>query len=84
MLDWMKSVSPCGVGALLSLPSILVLDVFCCHLADSVKRLHYCGTELIVIPCGMRSQIQPLDVSVNKPFKDAVKWCYAEWRRSLR
>uniref|UniRef100_A0A131XQ93 Putative pogo transposable element n=1 Tax=Hyalomma excavatum TaxID=257692 RepID=A0A131XQ93_9ACAR len=83
VLDWIKSVWCRRPGALLSFPSILVLDAFRCHLADSVKKLlRDCGTELVVIPGGMTSQLQPLDVCVNKPFKDAVRRCYAEWMRS--
>lgn len=83
VLHWIKSVWCRRPGALLSFPSILVLDAFRCHLAESVKKLlRDCGTELVVIPGGMTSQLQPLDVCINKPFKDAVKRCYAEWMRS--
>lgn len=30
----------------------------------------------------MTSQLQLLDVCVNKPFKDGIKQCYVEWMRS--
>lgn len=62
---------------------MLVLDAFRCHLADSVKKLlREPRTELIVIPGGMTSQLQPLDVCINKPFKDCIRSCYQEWMRS--
>ncbi|KAH7948926.1 hypothetical protein HPB49_003564 [Dermacentor silvarum] len=81
--ELLKSVWRRRPGVLLSFPSILVLDAFRGHLADSVKKLlRDSGNELVVIPGGMTSQLQPLDVCVNKPFKDAVKRCYAEWMRS--
>lgn len=83
VLDWVKSVWCRRPGALLSFPSILVLDAFRCHLAESVKKLlRESGTKLVVIPGGMTSQLQPLDVCINKPFKDAVKRSYADWMRS--
>lgn len=83
VLDWVKSVWCRRPGALLSFPSILVLDAFRCHLVESVKRLlRESGTELIVIPGGMTSQLQPLDVCINKPFKDRVRQNYVEWMSS--
>lgn len=83
VLDWIKSVWCRRPGALLGLPSMLVLDAFRCHLADSVKRLlRDSRTELVVIPGGMTSQLQPLDVCINKPFKDHIRRLYMEWMRS--
>ncbi|EEC03653.1 POGO family transposable element, putative [Ixodes scapularis] len=62
---------------------MLVLDAFQCHLADSVKRLlRDSRTELIIIPEGMTSQLQPLDVCIIKPFKDHIRPLYREWMRS--
>jgi hypothetical protein len=37
------------------------------------------NTDLVVIPGGMTSQLQALDVVVNKPFKDHLKHLYSEW-----
>lgn len=83
VLDWIKSVWCRRPGALLGFPSMLVLDAFRCHLADSVKRLlRDSRTELVVIPGGMTSQLQPLDVCINKPFKDHIRRLYMEWMRS--
>jgi hypothetical protein len=36
-------------------------------------------TNLAVIPGGLTSVLQPLDVSVNKPFKDNVSKLYMQW-----
>jgi len=50
--------------------SLLVMDSFRCHIMDSVKKqLRKTNAELAVIPGGCTSVLQPLDVSVNKPFK---------------
>jgi len=45
-------------------------DQFKAHVTESTKRLAAkLKTHLAVIPDGLTSQLQPLDVSVNKPFK---------------
>lgn len=53
---------------------ILVADVHTAQQTDDVKAaLCKYKTELVNVPPGCTSRIQPLDVSVNKPFKEAVK-----------
>jgi len=59
---------------------MLILDAFKGHTTDSVKRkLAEINSELVVIPGGMTSQLQPLDVSVNTPFKGLVRAQYEKW-----
>jgi len=71
MLEWLKIVWGRTPTALLNEPSMPVLDVFIGHFTDSVKnQLLKMKTELVVIPGGMTSVLQPMDVSINKPFKD--------------
>jgi hypothetical protein len=53
---------------------MLVLDAFRGHLSEELKvTLERKNCDLVVIPGGMNSQLQPLDVSVNKPFKDYLR-----------
>lgn len=53
--------------------SLLVLDSFSAHIVDSVKRRFIeKKTDIAVIPGGLTSRLQPLDVSVNKSFKSKV------------
>ena len=67
-------------GGVLKKPSLLVCDQFKAHVTDSTKRLATkLKTHLAVIPGGLTSQLQPLDVPVNKPFKgfmheECVNW----------
>jgi hypothetical protein len=62
--------------------SLLVLDSFRCHIMKPVKkRLHRANAELAVIPGGCTSILQPLDVSVNKPFKG---WLRTSWAAYIR
>ena len=56
---------------------MLVYDSFEAYVTDTVKasfkRKH---TDLAVTPGRLTSLLQPLDVSLNKPFKDGVR---KEW-----
>ena len=54
-----------------------MLDSFKAHKTEQVKRSFKSkNTDLAVIPEGLTSVLQPLDVCLNKPFKDRVrqKW----------
>ena len=58
----------------------IVLDSFSGHLTDHVKRqLQQQNTEMAVIPGGLTSVTQPLDVCVNKPFKDKLREKWNSW-----
>ena len=70
MLDWLENVWGRCPGALLNLPSMLCLDAFWGHVTDEIKKkIHRLKSELVVIPAGMTALLQPLEISVNKPFK---------------
>ncbi|KAG8225841.1 hypothetical protein J437_LFUL004770 [Ladona fulva] len=70
-------------GGLLKKSSLLVCHQFKAHITESAKILATeLKTHLAVIPGGLTSQLQPLDVSVNKPFKgfmheEGIKWIEA-------
>ena len=51
-----------------------MLDAFEAHKTKQVKRLLKVeNADLAVIPGGITSVLQPLDVCLNKPFKDRVR-----------
>lgn len=51
-------------------PSLLFLDSFSAHITPDIRSLFSeCNTTVVVIPGGCTSILQPLDVSINKPFK---------------
>ncbi|KAH8020902.1 hypothetical protein HPB51_008413 [Rhipicephalus microplus] len=80
MLEWIRVVWNCQPGALLHLCSMLVLDAFCGNLTDAVKRTLGDGKmNLAVIPGGITSTLQPIDVVLKKPFKDRVQLEYQKW-----
>ena len=43
------------------------------------KKLGEANTDVAIIPGGLTSQLQPLNVSLNKPFKEAVRILWTEW-----
>jgi hypothetical protein len=58
---------------------MLVVDAFKRHVTDSVKdHLRKIKTEL-VIPGGMTSVLQTMEVSINKSFKDMLRQKYLTW-----
>ena len=80
MLEWLKIVWGSSPRAFLNQPSMLVLDAFKGHLTDSVKnQLRKMKTELVVIPGGMTSVLQPMYVSINKSLKDRLRQNYLTW-----
>ena len=80
MVDWLNVVWNRRPGALRSPKNMLLLDAFRGHTTEPVKKkLKDINSKMVVIPAGMTSQLQPLDVSVNKPFKDHVRAKYEEW-----
>ena len=80
MLEWLKIIWGRRPTASLNQPSMLVLDAFKGHLTDSVKnQLRKMNIERVVILDGMTSVSQPMDVSINKPFKDGLRQQYLKW-----
>jgi hypothetical protein len=80
MLDWLKIVLSRRPGAFLNQLSMLVVDAFKGHVTDSEKdQLRKMKTELVVMPGGMTSVLQPMDFSLNKPSKDRLRQQYLTW-----
>ncbi len=67
-------------GAALGKKSLLVWDMFRAQLVPEVKdRLKSLDTTMAVIPGGLTSLVQPLDVCLNKPFKDRMRTKWQAW-----
>lgn len=78
--DWLNNIWNKRPGALLRKPSLLVWDAFAAHRSDAIKQqAERMKTTLAVIPGGLTSMLQPLDVCLIKPFKCHVKKFWAEW-----
>ena len=63
---------------------LLVLDSFQCHKSQENKDLlkDEFRTRLAIIPGGMTSMLQPLDVSINKPMKVLLQRRWNMWYAS--
>ncbi|CAG8821598.1 19485_t:CDS:2, partial [Gigaspora margarita] len=59
---------------------MLVLDSFAAHITDKAKTAFRSeNTDLAVIPGGLTSMCQPLDVCINKLFKDKLHSYWHKW-----
>jgi len=77
---WLEKVWSKRPGGLLKKPSLLVCDQLKAHVTEPTKRLATkLKTHLAVIPDAVTSQLQPLYVSVNKPFKGFMHEEWAKW-----
>ncbi|KAG7174204.1 Pogo transposable element-like 7 [Homarus americanus] len=71
---WLEHIWSRRPGGLRKERSLLVWDMFRSHLTEPVKIcLKKHNTDTAVIPGGLTSVVQPLDVSLNMPFKDRVR-----------
>jgi hypothetical protein len=62
---------------------LLILDNFSVHLSSLVReKLSSLNIDPLYVPSGMTGFLQPLDISVNKPFKDELKSLYTQWLMS--
>ena len=60
--------------------ALLILDSFRAHTTEGIKDVFdEVETVTPVIPGGCTSKLQPLDVSVNKPFKAILRSCWIKF-----
>jgi hypothetical protein len=80
VLDWINRMWQKHPGALLNLRSMLILDSFCGHTTEVVKKiLKRTNTDQVTIPRRLTSMLQPLDACINWPFKDALNKQCTRW-----
>ena len=71
MLEWFKTIIlPYTKGR----RSLLIIDSFSAHEETTFLELANANSvDVALIPGGCTSKVQPLDVSINNPFKAVVK-----------
>ena len=77
IMDYVDYINESRTDSEFKSPIMLVFDSFKGHLEESVKKkFHENGIDLAVILGGLTNVCQPLDVVINKPFKDNLhkKW----------
>jgi hypothetical protein len=78
--NWLGSVWECWPGTLSVPQCMLAMDAFHGRLSSRIRnRLRNKNTNVVIIPSGMTSQLQPFDVSINKPFKHLIGKQYDAW-----
>ena len=70
--DWIETVYVKRPGGFFDVKKALfVCDSMAAHKTDSIKaHLKKKNTQIAIIPGGLTKLLQPLDIDVNKPFKD--------------
>lgn len=80
MQDWLEVVWRRRTGAVPKQRGMLILNGFRGHATDSVKSsMESMDTDMVIIPGGLTSQLQVLDVVVCKPLNDSVRAQYSNW-----
>lgn len=60
--------------------ALMIFDVFKGHMCDSLHSLLESNKILqVYVPNNCTDMFQPLDLSVNKPFKDKLRGKFSEW-----
>lgn len=59
--------------------SVLIYDSARPHITEEVKKKVKRYSQLVVIPGGLTSKLQPLDLSVNRSFKSKMRDKWEEW-----
>ena len=78
---WLKKVWQRRPGGLRKQRSLLVWDRFSAHLTGEINATvrQDSNTDVAVIPGGLTGILQPLDVSINKPFKNGLRERWTAW-----
>ena len=69
---------------LLGLPNeqkgLAIFDVFRAHQDKTMlDKLHTNNIKCVFVPACCTDRLQPLDLSVNKDYKDELKGCFQQW-----
>ena len=75
---WLENIFTRGNMAVRHL---LLVDNYKSHMTEESKKIveETCNSELIFIPAGCTPLVQPMDVSVNRPFKQRMRDLWVEW-----
>ena len=65
---------------------LLIVDSYKPHQTeDSIKKVKdSCNSDVIIIPGGCTSIVQPMDRCINRPFKEYMRASWQEWMRPDR
>jgi hypothetical protein len=79
MIEWIEKVWKSHIATIGSL-TYLLLDECSVHLTANVRQAFAnCNTCIDFIPPGYTCKLQPMDIGVNKPFKDNISDAVDTW-----
>ena len=66
--------------------TLLIVDSYKPHQTeDSIKKVKdCCNSDVIIIPGGCTSIVQPMDKRINRPFKEYMRASWQEWMQQDR
>ena len=77
---WLSTVYSEHAGGTPDERALLVVDSYRPHCSDASKALAAeSNADVVIVPAGCTSLIQPMDVSVNRPFKAKLQELWVEW-----
>jgi transposase-like protein len=79
MGQWLEKVWRRRKGSFFKPKSLLIYDSHRSHLTPDIKQLVQKYSQLAVIPGGLTKKLQPLDLSVNKSFKNKIRKRWENW-----
>jgi transposase-like protein len=80
MLRWIEVVWKPFTAAREGKQTYLILDECRTHMTAKIASAFIeCDTEVDFIPGGYTAKLQPMDVGINKPFKNYVRRMFDEW-----
>uniref|UniRef100_K7GDI2 HTH CENPB-type domain-containing protein n=1 Tax=Pelodiscus sinensis TaxID=13735 RepID=K7GDI2_PELSI len=83
MKTWSDSCFRARKGGFFNPKSLLVLDSLAAHKESSVQKLlNSVGAHIAIIPGGLTSKLQPLDMAVNHSFKCFIREDWDNWMRN--
>jgi DDE superfamily endonuclease len=78
MLEWIEKIWKPEVKD--KQQTYIILDKCCTYLTKLIcNAFAACQTEIEFIPGGYTSKLQPLDVGINKPFKNNFRAQFHDW-----
>lgn len=80
MMTWIKNCFKARTGVFQN-KALLIMDSFKSHFQPEIIQYleKSCKTDVIAIPPKGTSYLQPLDVSINFPFKQALRSQWSDW-----
>ena len=65
---------------------LLIVDIYKPHqMENNIKKVKdSCNSDVIIIPGGCTSIVQPMDRCINRPFKEYMRASWQEWMRQDR